>query len=49
MRERFWRWLADRIYPLILDRLIEREREKRRQGLRLVSLAERIKQQKGME
>jgi hypothetical protein len=45
MRERFFSWLACRLYPYLLDRLIERERQKRRDLCKVVSLAEKIKQQ----
>jgi hypothetical protein len=49
MRERFWRWVAghliDALYPLVVDRLVARERERRREMSRLISLVQR--QQKG--
>jgi hypothetical protein len=45
MRERFFSWLACRLYPYLLDRLIERERHNRSKLQRVVSLAEKIKQQ----
>jgi hypothetical protein len=50
MRERFWRWLAvrliDALYPLLVDRLVARERERRREMSRLISL---VQKQKGQE
>jgi hypothetical protein len=47
MRDAIYRWLADRLYPYILDRLIAREHERRAKILTLVKRVQQ--QQKGEE